>query len=107
MSSAKHTQGRMEYGHVGLERFWIGTSHDATPIACVLIDDDDLAVARDNARDNAARIAHTWNCHDELLSALEQALACMDAPGFDREWQNEVCATGRAAITKARVKANE
>lgn len=75
MSNAKHTPGRMEYGHVGLERFWIGTSHDATPIACVLIDDDDLAGARGNARDNAARIVRAWNCHDELLEALESAVS--------------------------------
>jgi len=32
---------------------------------------------------NAARIVHTWNCHDELLAALKYQKLCMESSDGD------------------------
>lgn len=67
-------------------------------------DKDDEFVLTDEDRSNAARIVHTWNCHDDLLEALERLVLESVAPdGLPYEDGESIALDkARAAIAKAR-----
>lgn len=49
--------------------------------------------------ETAHRLAHCWNCHDDLLEALESLLAVAFYEPCTRK--KEACEDARAAIAKA------
>jgi hypothetical protein len=49
---------------------------------------------------NAKRIALVWNCHDELLAALDRLLNCVDG-NHTHDWLRRCKEQARAAIAKA------
>lgn len=53
---------------------------------------------------NAKKLVHCWNCHDDLLEALQRFLIGFEAHGLD--WQRQafcgIEASARAAIARAR-----
>lgn len=65
MNNTKHTKGPMavERGEDGL---------------CTVSNNEGTPIAFWSPQVDAARIVHTWNCHDELLAALEKSNAILD-----------------------------
>lgn len=106
MSETKHTPGMLRVGY-----------SDGSGPECLTIDDNTVVVmggdsfglmygARKPA--DAARIALTWNCHDELVEALRSIAEHTDPDGGDnyRSDDREGCldtvhALARAALSRA------
>jgi len=75
MNENKHTQGGIELFDENIPSrrsdVTILSAKHKYGIAKVYIDNE----KDEEGKANAARIVHTWNCHDELVSALEGILA--------------------------------
>jgi hypothetical protein len=103
------TNIRLAYGHEGSDSLWIGQSHETNPIARV---EWDTATAHHNSRENAARICLTWNAHDALVEALQEALeyfedrqdADCDQDGFIPNTEMRFASMISEALAKAGVK---
>lgn len=65
-----HTTGKL----VTEGRALVLEEHEAVEIAVCTEDD---CVSKNEAYANAARLAHCWNCHDELVEALEKVMKCL------------------------------
>lgn len=101
MGNAQHTPGQLgeivEQGPYSLaidwpetdERYECGSDH--YPVTVTSGDPDEL-------RANAERVRLCWNCHDDLLAALECARDIADQEGYDTS-------TYDAAIAKAKGQA--
>lgn len=74
--TAQHTKGRLrqsppdEFGDIA-----IAPEDEALAIAAVVTN----MRPRSEVQANAARIVHTWNCHDDLLEALIDAQAWLNS----------------------------
>lgn len=76
----KHTPGNLTVEHGEITNiYWVEDASGES--VCDLYHrindghDENSFYRKPNAAANAARIVHIWNCHDELVEALEWALA--------------------------------
>jgi hypothetical protein len=63
-------------------------------------DHQSAIVKGSNAEANAARLALAWNCHQDLIDALTEALACLTADSDSEEQYATEIAQARAALSK-------
>ena len=109
-SETKHTPGQISFSDV-----------DHAPVLHLYADDNKHLFhgvrSLEEQRANAARIALTWNCHDELVTALRQAraeivaadvLGARNEAGFVTDmalWAGRAVATIDAALANAKASA--
>ena len=101
-SETKHTPGKLKvFDAPNGKVIGIGRASDGYAVA-----DAGFGIWGENsdeARANAARIALTWNCHDELVAACQAVVdACTSAPPMDLIKRLGECADKcAAALAKA------
>lgn len=90
-SETKHTPGELRVRAVSDIDF----THEIATIGGIPI----AAVYKGDSPANAARIALTWNCHDEMVAALQAADRRLHDEGFSVT--DPVTMQVRAALAKA------
>lgn len=98
--SEEHTKGEIEYSVVAVNAIDIvSKENEAEVVAGIVSESDELGTAEIA---NAYRLVKCWNCHDELVAALEDLFNdCRNVPMDDQ--RNKVMEQARAALTKAEI----
>lgn len=104
-SETKHTPGELRVSDDLYDTIEVETNagHDEIARTCFINRHDSAKANLAEERANAARIALTWNCHDELVAACQAVVdACTSAPPMDLIKRLGECADKcAAALAKA------